>query len=137
MKYLAIDLGEKRIGLATSDTNGVISQPFLSFQRKSDTEAIDRISQICTKENIDRIVLGIPYSASESNQKRFYSFKEKLEKSLETTVETWDETFSTKQAQNMVAFSDAVPERRRTNKHRDDVAAAIILQEYLDNEKRT
>ncbi|MBN2100935.1 Holliday junction resolvase RuvX [Candidatus Dojkabacteria bacterium] len=135
MKYLSIDLGETRIGIAISDDTGTIAAPHSILLRKSDQEAISHIKTLCNSLNIDQLVLGIPLSARESTQKRFRNFGEKLSKETDIKVNEWDETFSTKQAQNVVAFSDGIPGKKKTKTHRDDVAAAVILQEYLDHEK--
>ena len=132
MKYLAIDLGSKRIGLATSDNKGIVAQPFTVLSPTSDNDALQTISNVCTEQHIDAIVLGIPFSASEKTQKKYRTFGEKIHSTTGLTVHEWDETFTTKQAQNMVAFSDR-PDRKKSSSHRDSIAAAIILQEYLDN----
>lgn len=137
MKYLSIDLGEKRIGIATSDIKGIIAQPVSIITRKSDKESILQIKSICDEDKIEAIVVGIPLSGDEKTQHRFQSFAKKVEAATELPVHLWDETFSTKQAQNMVAFSDVRSIRKKTQNHRDDVAAAIILQEFLDHEKNT
>ncbi|MEA3357546.1 MAG: Holliday junction resolvase RuvX [Patescibacteria group bacterium] len=134
---MTIDLGEKRIGVALSDQKGIIAQPHTIIIRKSDTFALEQISEICKKNNVEKIVMGIPTSANEQTLKRFHSFSKKMSKVTSLDVQLWDETFSTKQAQNMVAFSDPAPLKKQTEEHRDDVAAAIILQEYLDNEKKS
>lgn len=135
MKYLAIDFGENRIGLAISDDKGIIAEPHSIIHRKSDNYVIDEILKLCADKNIGKIVLGMPLSSSEEGQNRYHSFADKLQEKTDIPIDLWDETFSTKQAQNVVAFADAVPGKKKTQTHRDDVAAAIILQEYLDHEK--
>jgi len=137
MKHLSIDLGEKRIGIAVSDPRGIIAQPFDIIKRISDKETLLKIKSICSTEKIEVIVVGIPLSGNEKTQLRFKSFARKVKDATEIPVHLWDETFSTKQAQNMVAFSDVRSTRKKTKDHRDDVAAAIILQEFLDHEKST
>lgn len=137
MKYLSIDLGEKRIGIATSDTKGIIAQPVSVITRKSDKESILKIKSICDENKIEAIVLGIPLSGNEETQRRFRSFAKKVETMIELSVHLWDETFSTKQAQNMLAFSGIRNTGKKTLDHKDDVAAAIILQEFLDHEENT
>lgn len=137
MKYLSIDLGEKRIGIATSDAKGIIAQPVAIITRKSDKESILRIKSICDKDKVEAIVLGIPLSGNEETQRRFRSFAKKVEDTIEIPVHLWDETFSTKQAQNMLAFSGIESTGKKTQDHKDDVAAAIILQEFLDHEENT
>ncbi len=135
MKYLAIDFGENRIGIALSDDKGIVAEPFSIIQRKSDKEAIVSINKICIEKKIGEIVVGIPLSSSEEGQKRYKSFAQKLSETTQLPIKFWDETFSTQQAQNVVGFSDAVSGKKKTRTHRDDVAAAIILQEFLDYEK--
>lgn len=136
MTYLCIDLGEKRIGIAISDKKGLVAQPVSIIKRTSDEEAIEEIMSLCSDRNVDSIILGVPYSASEEVQHLFRSFGEKFVQSTGLPLHEWDETFSTKQAQNVIAFSDQHSLRKKTKDHRDDVAAAIILQEYLDHEYR-
>lgn len=132
MKYLSIDLGEKRIGIAISDDKGIVAKPLTTITRTSDDQALEDIAAICDERNIETIVLGIPLSASDDAQRRFKSFEKKLRDATNLPIEEWDETFSTKQAQNMVAFADSPSSKKKTKTHRDDVAAAVILQEYLN-----
>lgn len=147
-KTLAIDFGESKIGVAISDDKGIIAQPLTIINRKSDTSAIEQLSEICRDQKVEQIVLGLPVSARTETISRINSFAKKLTTETKLELETWDETFSTKQAENVVGFSDVpasqIPGRKptlrsgskraRAAKRRDDVAAAIILQEYLDHE---
>ena len=134
MTYLAVDLGTKRIGIAISDQKGLIAQPIAIIERRSDKEAIEEITKLCSEKNVGALILGVPYSATEEVQETFREFGRKVSEKANLPIHEWDETFSTKQAQNMVAFSDPRSSRRKTRDHRDDVAAAVILQEYLDHE---
>lgn len=134
MKYLAIDLGEKRIGLAVSDQKGLVAAPFHTIERTSETDIVEDISHICEEKKIEVIVLGVPYSASDKVQKKFRFLGKQINEKTDIPVKEWDETFSTKQAQNMVAFSDPGPGKKESKSHKDKVAAAVILQEFLDYE---
>ena len=136
MKYMSIDLGEKRIGIALSDQKGIVAEPHTIIQRKSDTIALKEIATICQINKVEKIIMGIPETANEKTLKRFRSFSQKTTLRTCLPVDMWDETFSTKQAQNMVAFPDDDMSKKQTDEHKDDVAAAIILQEYMDHEKR-
>ncbi len=136
MKYLSVDLGTRRTGLAISDDKGIIAQPFKIIERKSDSQLVAEISEICTQKRIDMIILGIPFSSHQEIQDAYRKFGQKIARKTGLPLQEWDETFSTKQAQNMVAFADQPTERKKTRTHRDSVAAAVILQEYLDNEER-
>ncbi|MBN1618578.1 Holliday junction resolvase RuvX [Candidatus Dojkabacteria bacterium] len=138
MRHLAIDFGTKNIGIAISDEKGIIAQPHLIIKRKSDRQAIDNINEICQKLEVKKIIIGLSSFANEENQKRVQSFAQKVQEITQINIEFWDETFSTQQAQNMVEFSSlaaARPHKRQAKSHKDDVAAAIILQEFLNHEK--
>jgi putative Holliday junction resolvase len=135
MKYLALDLGEQNIGLAMSDKRGIIAEPHSIIRKKADPVIVNRIKKICVENNIEKIVVGIPLTAEENRQQKYRKFGKKLRENLTIPVDFWDETFSTKRAQNVVAFLDDAKKRKKTQTHRDDVAAAFILQEYLDHEK--
>jgi putative Holliday junction resolvase len=132
MKHLSIDLGEKRIGIAVSDEKGIVAKPLTTIDRTSDQQVLQEITAICDEKRIETIVIGIPLSATDEVQERFRSFAEKLRDITKLPIEEWDETFSTKQAQNVVAFADSPSPKKKTRTHRDDVAAAVILQEYLN-----
>jgi putative holliday junction resolvase len=134
MKHLSIDLGEKRIGLAVSDRKGIIAKPLTVIKRKDDASAVKKIAEICKDRNIEVLVLGVPLSAAPATQESFREFGKKVANGTGLPLYEWDETFSTKQAQNVVAFADSPGTKKKTRTHRDDVAAAIILQEYLDHE---
>ncbi len=136
MKTLGIDFGEKRVGIAISDKKGIIAEPLSVIQRKSDEKVLETISKICTDKQVKQIVIGIPLSANEQVQNRYKSFSQKIETVTGIKPNFWDETFSTKQAQNMVAFLEPGDKKRRTKTHRDNVAAAVILQEFLDDQKK-
>lgn len=136
MTYLGIDLGKQRIGIAVSDMKGLIAQPISIIPRTSDKDTVETIAHICTERKVEALVIGVPYSATEEVQETFRSFGEKIAKHTNLPLHEWDETFSTKQAQNVVAFSDRPSSRKKTQDHRDDVAAAIILQEFLDHAYR-
>jgi putative Holliday junction resolvase len=138
MKYLAIDFGEKNIGIAISDDKGIIAQPFTVIKRKSDDDSIEKVAAIISSEKITALILGIPAGAAEETLARYNSFSRKLQEKTKMPVKTWDETFSTKQARNVLGYSDAAPtafKKDKRSRHNDSVAAAIILQQYLDNEK--
>lgn len=134
MKYLSIDLGEKRIGLAVSDKKGIIAKPLAVISRKDDITTVQEITNICKNEQAEIVVIGIPLSATPEAQEKFREFGTRVAKEAGLPIVEWDETFSTKQAQNVVAFADSPGTKKKTRTHRDDVAAAIILQEYLDHE---
>lgn len=136
MKTLGIDYGSKRVGIAISDERGIIASPLEIINRKNDNQIVARIKETVDSNNIEQIVLGIPLSAQEEVQQKYKDLAKELTNSTGLEVKLWDETFSTKQAQNVVAFSEPSNTKPKTKNHRDDVAAAVILQEFLDDEKK-
>lgn len=127
MKYIGIDFGEKRIGVAISDDKGIIAEPYSIIKRKSDTEAIKQIQSICQKENIDKVIVGVPQVFSSLHfpqAKRVQNFINKCRHELTIEVDTYTEAFTTKLAK-----------QNKKLKRVDASAAAYILQFYMDNQK--
>ena len=128
MKYMGIDFGEERIGVAISDDKGIIASPYSIIKRKSDTEAIDLIRNICKKETVDKVVIGIPQVFSNLHKpqtNRIKSFVNKCRIRLDIEIDTYTEAFTTKLAKL----------NNKKLRRVDAVAAAYILQFYLDNQR--
>lgn len=127
MRYLGIDYGSKRVGIALSDEGGQIALPYRTI---SNTKTLfTEITEVIKKEGVGRIVVGIPvpFSGNESEQTReVKKFAEKLEKLSAIKVDAENEIFSTK-----IARASGVPEHKL-----DTASAAIILQSYLDKQNR-
>lgn len=132
-KVLAIDLGEKRIGLAISDETRTIAAGYDVMSRKSRKEDLERYAEIIAAEAITLIVMGLPITLSgEEGQRAAWvrDYSAELSKNIAVPLEFWDERFSTKQAE---ASLHARGKRGKSVKERvDAVAAAFILQDYLD-----
>ncbi len=124
MRYLGIDFGLKRIGLATSE--GILAAPFKIIEVKGLKDAVEKIIQIVKKEDFDKIIVGL----SEGKMGKIITGFVSALKSKGLDVQTSDETLSTYQAKLQMIESNMPRNKRRNN---DDTAAAIILQNYLDN----
>lgn len=123
MKYLGIDFGLRRVGLAASD--GILASPLKTLKVKSFTEAIDKVVETVRKEKFDKIVIGLP----EGKMGKTVSGFSNLLKKMGLDVETADETLSSQKAmQQMIELN--VPKRDR--RISDAYSATIILQSYLD-----
>jgi putative Holliday junction resolvase len=123
MKTLAIDFGEKNVGVAISDDKGVVAAPLLIIKRKNDDQVIDEIKNLANKHLIRQIIVGVPksiYGNPTQQEARCVNFAEKLKPFVHVPVEAWDESLSSKQ----VIFK---------SKDLDAKAAAMFLQEYLDS----
>ncbi|OGY41673.1 MAG: hypothetical protein A2Y67_03925 [Candidatus Buchananbacteria bacterium RBG_13_39_9] len=129
-KLLAIDYGEKKIGLAIGDSETKIASPFRILVNNK--ELMDKLKEICQKEEIDKIVIGLPVGLKGTNTaqtKSVLNFIEKVKKVLGLEVIEQDEKFSSMYAQKLLKETKA--------KHLDDdVAAMIILQSHLDEVRR-
>ena len=121
-KYLGIDWGEKRIGLALADGETKIATPFKTVGK------VEEVAQAVKNEEIDLVVAGKPFSIFNfqfSISKQFEEFLSELKSKISVPVELVDERLSSKAA-------DALAGTRKTKASRDEIAAMIILQSYLD-----
>ena len=121
-KYLGIDWGEKRIGLALGDSEIKLATPYKIVN------GIDEIIKIIKEEKIDVVVIGKPLKMQNEKlkmQDEFLDFLVLLKKRLDIPIETVDERLSSKAV-------DALPGDKKTKAGRDAVAAMLILQNYLD-----
>jgi len=126
MKYLGIDYGDKKIGLATADLETKIASPYkILFNNQN---IISDIKNVCLNEEIDKIVIGLPISLKGTMSKQtenVIKFISKLRKNIDLEVIEQDEKYSSQYAQRLLRETKA--------KHLDDdVAAMLILQSYLD-----
>jgi len=129
VKYLAVDFGEKRIGLATSDASGLIATPRRTLSRQSDERAVDEIVRFLREEEVGEIVLGIPHHADGRENAlapRVRSFGKKLEKASDLPVRTVNEHLTSREAESRFPVSAGS----------DAAAAAVILEEYLAGKAR-
>ena len=138
LRVLGIDHGQKRIGIALSDTMGMIASPLTTIEHTSDAADINAVITLIEKNSVCEIVVGIPISLDGSigNQaKRAAYFARLIAKESNKPVETIDERFSTQEAKRKIA---EIGRQRSKDKGRlDSAAAAVLLQSYLDSRPRT
>jgi putative holliday junction resolvase len=128
MKYLGIDYGKRKMGLAVSE--GQIASVFGVIKINSLEEALQKILNVIKKEEIARIVIGIP----ESGEARSVTnkFIQELKKRLkEVEIIEAEETLSSFQARSLM--HDLHLSQSNINKKEDEYAASIILQNFLDS----
>jgi putative holliday junction resolvase len=136
MRVLAVDPGEKRIGLAISDPTGTIANPLMVVKHISRQVDAATIAQIAADHNAERIVVGQALNdegEATTESKRAERLAEAIRGQTELGVETWDESGSTQTAR-AARIAMGVSKRKRRG-HMDDLAAAVILQSYLDSQK--
>jgi putative Holliday junction resolvase len=129
MCLLGLDIGEKRIGIAISQS-GLLAAPYSVLQRKSKQEDFARLGRLIADLKVERIIVGIPYSLSHPERlgpqaRRVKRYAQALAQTLTIPLEFVDESYSTVEAQDFLALSGQkkVP--------LDAAAAAIILQTYI------
>lgn len=132
-RVLAVDPGEKRIGLAISDETATLARGLLVLKHKSLMEDCHMIINIAVENNVDRIIVGVP--ESDDGEERPQSRHAKkiataLSELTSTPILLWDESDSTRMARTLRLESGA--NRKSRSGHLDAVAAAIILQSWLD-----
>ena len=134
MRYLAIDYGDKRTGLAICDPAETIASPLTVIEGQKDL--IKKINEIVTSEKIEAIVLGLPLNMDDSQgfrAKLVFQFAEKLKAQLQIPIHLQDERLSSFAAEADLAPAELT--RKKKKKRLDAVAAAVILQAFLDSKK--
>jgi len=131
MRYLAIDHGTKRTGLAICDSAETIASPLAVIQGKK--ELLKKIAEVVETENVEAVVLGLPLNmtGSESAQtKLVLKFAEQLKGYLHIPVHLQDERLSSFSAEEKLASANFTRGKKR--KRLDAVAAAEILEAFLE-----
>ena len=131
MKYLAMDLGTKRLGLAIS-TSGVLTTPYKLISFKTYEEARDEVIKIIEKEKITCLVLGLPKNMDNSMgfaSERSLNFKNLLEEKCSLPVNLVDERLSTVEAESILIENNYSRAKRKNVI--DELSACIILDTYL------
>ena len=131
-RILAIDYGEKRVGIALSDPLRIISKPFCVLENKDDL--FDEIQKIISEQQVEKIVLGIPYNLKGEDSFKTIEVKqfgEVLKSKIPLPIIFWDERYSTVEAnESLKKMGYSVLEARKVV---DKVAASIILKTYLES----
>lgn len=133
-RILALDVGEKRIGLSVSDPAGITAQPagFLIRSARID-EDIRKIREIAEKHEAKLIVVGLPKmlnGSSSPQTRKVEDFISELREHSDIPVKTWDERLTTTSAE--ASLIESGMRRKARRRVIDSVAAQIMLQHYLD-----
>ena len=131
MRYLAIDYGAKRTGLAICDSAETIASPLAVVQGRK--ELLKKIADVVKTENVEAIVLGLPLNMDDSHgpqAKLVFQFAEQLKAHLQIPIYFQDERLSTFGAEEKLAPAEFT--RKMKKKRLDAVAAAEILEAFLE-----
>ena len=133
MRILALDHGTKRIGVAVSDETKTIAQPLEYIPAEPFADFMARLKKLLTEKEVDLVLVGLPRNLDGSYgpaAQKVEAFVAVLRTAIAVPVKTWDERLTSAQA-NRILIQGKVRRDKRKEKV-DKMAAAILLQSYLD-----
>ncbi len=137
MRILALDHGTKRIGVAISDELNLIAQPLEAIPAEPFDALLARLRQLVQEKQVELILVGMPRNMDGSYgpaAERVEAFVAALRQTLTVPVKTWDERLTTAQAERTMI--QAGVKRAKRKLATDKMAAAVLLQSYLDSLNR-
>ena len=130
---MALDVGDKRIGVALSDPGGILASPFTIIDRRDERLDIEAVVDIINQHQVGQIVVGLPRSMDGSigrQAEKVKAFTQELSSHTDVPLEFRDERLTTVSARRLM---QAAHGKKARKKGQDDaIAAAIILQGYLE-----
>ena len=136
MRVLGLDMGQRRIGVALSDALGLTAQPLTVLERRGTTADLDALAALVAQHQVETIVVGLPLTMRGERgpqAQRTASFADTLRRKVSVPVELVDERLTTVQGERALLETDT--SRRKRKQVIDQVAAQLILQQYLDRRR--
>lgn len=133
MIYLGLDHGERRIGIACSDETALIAEPLGFIEAAGYKKVKTALKKYLSETRAGQIVVGLPITTKNEVGKQAQTvleFVAKLKKDMPCEVVTWDERFTTKEANRILRETETAIDKRK--ERRDALAAQFMLQNYLD-----
>ena len=133
-RILALDYGDKKIGVAISDPMQVIAKPFKTLNNTTNKDTLLKLNHIISEYDIEKVVVGLPLTLKNKysiQTEKVITFIEFLKKNISISVHSYDERFSSK-----IAIQSLIQQGIKTGHNKkeiDKTAAAIFLQNYLDD----
>ena len=134
MRVLGLDVGERRIGVALSDPLGLTAQRLTVLDRAGGRGDLDAVCALIAKHGVTTVVVGLPLTLKGTHgpqAQRVTSFAQALRRQSAVPVHLVDERLTTVQGERALLAADT--SRRRRKQVIDQVAAQLILQQYLDS----
>lgn len=138
MRILAVDHGEKRIGLALSDPTRTIASPLKVVEHVSRMIDAAQVAELAGQHEVGLIVIGQSYDEEGKPNpagRRAGRFADELKNQTDIPIEMWDESFSTQIAR--AARIELGVSRKKRSGHQDEFAAVVILQSYLEANRKS
>ena len=137
MRVMALDMGEKTIGVAVSDSTMLIAQGVEIIKRKSLEKDLARLKELLQEYEVEEVVVGLPLNMNGSEgpeAQKARNFGEKIRARLKVPLIYWDERLTTMAAERTLLDADL--SRAKRKKVIDKMAAVFILQNYLDRKRQ-
>jgi putative Holliday junction resolvase len=138
-RVLGIDAGERRVGVALSDELRLLASPLTVLDRAHGlAPVLDALAEVARSQDVAQVVVGLPLNAdgSEGRQaRRAQDFARTAERVIGLPVELWDERLSTREAEAIARAQGRNMRKLRESGQLDAIAAAVILQDYLDHSR--
>jgi putative Holliday junction resolvase len=157
-RLMALDVGEARIGVAVSDATGFLASPYTTLHvSRNEAETWEAIQRLIEETEAEGLIVGLPVSLDgqlHGQAKRVQAFAERLKQHITIPLTFWDERLSTVEAERLLAErgqegygrgsggnrrkqgQGGKGRRKRGRQEIDALAAAVILQEYLDQQSK-
>jgi len=136
-RVLGIDAGDRRVGVALSDESRLLASPLTVLDRGNGlAPVLDALAALSVREGVVKVVVGLPLNVDGSRgrqARRAQDFARVASRVLALPIEMWDERLSTQQAEEILRAQGRNLRRIRQRGEVDAVAAAVILQDYLDH----
>ncbi len=133
MRLMALDVGDRRIGVAVSDPDKLIATPLSVIVRRGASRDIEALGKLVQEHEVEKLVVGLPRRMDGTlgpQAEKAQAFGDEAGRRLGITVTYWDERLTTAQAERLMIEAGI---RREDRKGRiDAVAAGLLLQNYLD-----
>lgn len=135
MRYLGLDIGDRWIGVALSDPSAKLASPLTILKRSDDITDIEAIISITEQHDVGLVVVGLPRMLDGSlgiQAQKVEAFTRQLQDRIDIPVEFRDERLTTVSARRLMRASGTKKSRRKRD---DAIAAAVILQAFLDEDQ--
>ncbi|MCS6839403.1 MAG: Holliday junction resolvase RuvX [Roseiflexus sp.] len=135
---MALDVGERRIGIALSDPTRTLAAPLTTIRAEPRAAALKRIATLIREHEVTALVIGLPLTMSGNvgpQATLVQQFADELRQMIEIPLYFIDERLTTAAAERMMLELNLKPEQRKARI--DEVAASIILQDFLDVSRQT
>ncbi len=135
MRYLGLDIGDRWIGVALSDPSAKLASPLTILKRSDDTADVEAIVSIIEQHDAGLVVVGLPRMLNGSlgiQAQKVEAFTRQLQDGIDIPIEFRDERLTTVSARRLMRASGTKKSRRKRD---DAIAAAVILQAFLDEDQ--